>query len=529
MKKIIMITLLFVLIFCGVKANAQIGGYVNLLDMRLAAYDETQDVFYSSQKIKLTKNTCYTLVASSDFFGDATNKNAKALVDENMGTRFTTLEGKPLIFKLSLVYADTGFYHASVTPDKDCYLEFTDFLTKGYTIDTLPKNKIQFFLGEKTSFQGFRENEYLDDYEKVSDVISIYTGCLNPIKVEDITSKLKSFDNVDGSINSVVLVSDNYQNNNAVGEYELTYKCSDKSNNEKLLVVKIIVLDTEPPVITGPDIIEFDCYGDCPSPEEIIRKFTAYDEIDGYLNSKITVQSSGLVMYQMGKTKDYTLVLAVSDKSKNTTTKTITLRAKDMYAPTLEVRDVEIKLSEIGQSLFEDFFGQVVSNVSDNSNKYTIEYEAVESLGEFGFTGTYEVTVIVKDETSNTTTKKAYITIVDDIAPDFYMHTDLLSLTTNEVYTVEDIKEAISSELYEDGILFDSINLISCDYFSNEKTPGSYTVRFTYSYKGQTNYMVGSINVTEPEQPTYYWLLLLLIVPLISIVVFVNKKRQNSY
>lgn len=528
-KYIICFILLCTLIIFGNKASAEVNNYVNLLDMNQTKYNEDTNVFYSEQKIQLYKDNCYTLVASKSFFGNQTTENSDSLINKSLGTKFTTTTGSPLLFKLSLEYVSSGFYYSSITPNQDCYLEFTDFLTKGYDLLTLPKNEIIFYLGEKEEFKGFRENEYLDSYTKVVDTIDIYTGCLNPITVDELTSKLRAYDNTDGVNLSLTLLSDDYKNNNQVGIYEVVYKTIDSSNNESILVVRINVLDTEPPVIEGPSIIEFDCYGDCPSPEEIIRQYSATDEIDGVLSSKIYIQSSGLVMYQIGKTKDYNVVIGVKDKSNNIATKSITLRAKDMYAPELEVKDIEIKLSDLGKSLFADFFFQTIVNVSDNSSTYTLSYESKESLGEFGFKGVYEILVSAKDESGNLTTKKAYITIIDDVAPEFYMHDELLNITTNDLYSIEDIKEAISDSLYNDGILYDNINLISCDYINNESRPGSYTVKYSYSYKGDTNYMIGTINVVEPETPNYYWLLTLLIIPVVGVIIYINKRRQNSY
>ena len=530
MKKIIIMSLLVVaFIYNSYKVNAMRNEYVNLLDMNQVQYDEIDNIFYSDQKIELTKDLSYTLVATTNFFGDKTKVNSEALVNDVIGTNFVSSKGDKLILNLILNYSEAGLYYATVIPKEDCYLEFTDFLTKGYNYQNLPKNEILFFAGEKEKFQGFRENEYFDDYVKITNTINIYSDCTNPITVEEITRKLKVYDNTSGFYDTFTVVSDSYKNNNAVGTYEIVYKALDQSNNEVLLSVMVHLLDQTAPIISGPDVVEFDCFRTTINPEEIISQYTAYDNVNGTLTSRIYIESSGLVMYQQGKTRDYIVVLAVKDDSGNKATKEIIVRAKDMFAPTLEVKDIELPLSQLGNSLFENFFDQVIEVVSDNSKKYTIKYDVNESLGEFGFSGRYEVIVTVTDESSNSVTKKAYITIVDDIAPEFYMHIDLFETSTEEVYTVEEIKEEISNMLDENGILYDSINLISCDYLSNENIAGKYSVKFSYSFNGETNYMVGTINVNEAPQQTYYWVLLLLLIPAVILMIVINKKRQNSY
>jgi hypothetical protein len=530
MKKLIVIAfLLIIFIFSGYKANAISNDYVNLLDMNQIQYDEMENVFYSNQKIELRKNLPYTLVASANFFGENTKVNPNALINGVMGTRFISYEGKTLFLDLILNYSGSGMYYSTVIPKEDCSLEITDFLTKGYTHNNLPKNEIQLFLGEKEQFQGFRENEYLDDYMKVSDTINIYSDCINPITVEEITSKLRVYDNNDGFYDVFTIVSDTYQNTNAVGVYEIVYQALDQSENSVLLSVVVHILDRTPPIITGPDVIEFDCFGSVILPEEVFRQCTAYDAVDGDLTSKIYVESSGLGRYQQGIIKDYSIILAVKDKSGNKCTKEIIAKAKDLFAPTLEVKDIELPLSQLGNTLFESFFDQLIEVVTDNSKHATIEYAVGETLGEFGFTGRYEVYITAKDESGNSVTKKAYITIIDDIAPEFYMHIDLIETTTDEVYSIEDIKNAISDKLAENGILYNSLNLVSCDYINNENKAGNYLVKFAYSFNGETNYMVGTINVNEPPQQTYYCVLLLILVPIILAMIVINKKRENSY
>ena len=74
--------------------------------------------------------------------------------------------------------------------------------------------------------------------------------------------------------------------------------------------------------------------------------------------------------------------------------------------------------------------------------------------------------------------------------------------------------------------------MISCDYISNEKNPGNYTVKYAYKYQGNTNYAMGTITVediaVEKTDNTWLWAFAIL-VPLLAAVFIIRKIRSNSY
>lgn len=526
-KKIFILLLLIVLMFFVKEVNAAEKTYCNLINMNQVEYDGSNDVFYSKQKINLTKGTAYTLVASSNFFGSALSVDSYALLNKNIGATFINNLNSTLDLKFKLSVADTGLHYATVVPGENCVLEFTDFLTKGYRLNTLPKSEILLFEGSKEEFKGFREVDHLDNYIRSENTIDIYTSIDAPIKVEEITSKIKAYDNESGFSNNIILVSDNYKNANKLGSYKLVYKTTDNSNLSSTLTVNVKVVDNTPPTITGPDVLEWDCYESAPQPETFRLYYKAYDNVDGDITYKMDVANMTLGMYRIGHTKDYEVVLRVVDSSGNKTEKSFILRAKDITAPNVVLSDININLSSIGQSIFSTFYEQVITEITDNSGEFSKTIEAKEVVGKMGFSGTYEVTVTATDNAGNTASKTANIRVIDDIAPEFYLESELLSLSTDDSYSLADIKEAISDGLYNDGILYDSINLISCDYLSNEKTPGTYTVKYMYSYRGEANYMVGTITVSEPAPTPPYWLFILLLIPIaVGIVQFIKTRND---
>ena len=533
MKKcILMILLLATLLFLGKEVKAANSFYYNLIDMNQVDYDSNQKVFYSTQTIDLAKNKNYTFVASIHFFGTATKSNAYALSNKTIGANILNEDNEAILLSLKLKVSDLGLYYSTIKPTENCTLEITDFLTKGYRLDNLPRSQAVLFEGTKEQFKGFREVEYLTDYEKVGDSVDIYTSYTNPITTIDITNKIKTYDNSVGFYGTPTLISDEYKGSNKVGDYKLVYSSKDSSNNERILTVNVKVVDNIPPVIEGPDVIEWDCYNAFPLPLKILSNYRAYDAVDGDVSDSLITSASLIFEYIQGETKDYEVTIKATDKSGNTGIKKIIVSAKDITPPTLTVKNMTFNLSEIGELAFASLFEQVVTDVYDNSQSYTVTFEHKESTGNMGFSGTYEVTVIAKDAAGNETKKIAKIKINDDIAPDFYIHTDLFSTTTEEMYSIEQIKTAIISNLEKEGILYDSIELISCDYINNEKNPGNYSVKYAYNYQGKTNYALGTITVNEvvAEETGNSWLwAFAILVPLAAGFFVVKKIRSNSY
>lgn len=528
MKKIIiLILLLCVGLLFSTKVKAEDTKYHNLLDMRQIGYNEEADIFYSTQKIPLKRGAVYTLVASRDFFGDLTKDDRFALQGKQIGTIFKDENNDLVELYLTVNSSQTGLYDATIVPNRNCNLQITDFLTKGYNLDTLPRNEIILFEGEKESFKGFKKNEFMDDYHKLEQSFNIYTSYSNPIKIEDISSKIKVYDNVDGFSDNFTIVTDEYQCSNKLGTYSIIYTCKDSSNVEVTLKVNVIVVDEIPPVISGPDIFEWDCYSNAPNESDILSAYSAVDDLDGDLSNQIEVIDLDTINYSLGNKTDYEVTLRVKDYSGNESIKKVTISAKDITPPEVEVADIYIKLSDYGKVVFKDFYSQVIVSYSDNSGYAVKSYFVEELVGKVGFTGEFLITVKILDLSSNYTQKQARIFIVDDLAPEFYLHTDLINTDVDKVYSLEDIKSVIGDKLTQDGILYDDITLISCDYFSNEKKSGNYSVKYMYSYNGEANYMVGTIRVGKEESKSYSWLLLLLIIPVAGVGVYFSRRRKH--
>lgn len=528
MKKIIfIISFVFLCFFMGEDIDAsKKASYTNMLDMSKLALNEETGFFYSTQKIELKKDVNYTVVATTNFFGERIT-SANDLKGKFFGASYETNSANNITLGFAFKISETGLHYTTVNVPEDCQMTINNFLSRGYTLESFPKDEVVMFEGDMSLFDGFRRYSDLSGYEKVDDEISIYTDYDNKISLNTITDSLIVSDNQDGLITDITLVEENYSNSTSVGDYLIVYEAKDSNNNVSRLNVNVKVLDITKPILSGPEEVVWELGDPCPSLVEIRSFFTATDNVDGDISEKITIKSSGLSNYSTTKEGRYMVVLEVKDKAGNAGTLNFFLVVKDTTAPTLEVKDVTINLSESFSSL-NNLAKDVYVSSYDLTNDITISYEYGEYLDEMGFAGKYQITVIVTDKYNNQTTKTAYLTIVDDISPEFYMKTDLLDTHTQRVYSIDDVKGLIENKLKSEGIIYEEVQLISSDYFSNEKTPGEYNVKFLYRYQDSVNYMVGTITVEEAPVVNHKSVLIGIGVVCVLIVSVYIYKRKRS-
>lgn len=503
--------------------------YKNLINTNLIQYDEKNDKFYCDQEIELLKNTNYTFVARYNFFGEVTQNKKNALDNGVLDVKYILGDEFDSGVSFVLNYAPSGLYYSTITPKINCIIKFQDLLTKGYNDETLPKEEVIFFEGTTEEFQGFRCNDILEGYSKIENYIEFYTTPENLLTVEKITGSIKCYDNECG-FDYVNIVTDNYQNNCNIGEYKILYEASDEQGNVKNLTVQVKVVDNQPPVITGPDIIEWDCYTTDATIEKALLNYEAYDNVDGDITSSLKSRTPINFIFERGVKKDYEFIIVARDSSGNETTKTIIIRSKDLFPPELTVKNLDINLSSIGTLSFVTSFDFLVESVSDYSNYYKLSYDFKEVVGKIGFSGKFHVYITASDEEGNETTRVAVINVIDDIDPEFYIQTDLLNTTIAEVYSLDEIKSIINEKLHKNGILYDSVDLISCNYLSNENTPGQYKVKYAYGYKGHINYAEGIINVKEKEDvASEFWIFVIAGVPILIGIIYIVKRKKELY
>lgn len=284
--------------------------------------------------------------------------------------------------------------------------------------------------------------------------------------------------------------------------------------------------DQTPPIIVGPDILEWDCPYDMYLLDLMKKNYKVIDDLDGDVSYTLSIVENTLGAFVPSMVGDFEITLRGVDSSGNECRRTIILRIVDITNPVVKLKDITLNLSDISSCSIAEYYKLVIEELSDNLGKINTFISAREVVGAKGFFGKYEVMIKAVDNAGNETTNIALLRIIDDIEQELYIDKNLLKTNIDKVYSIEDIKNNISDCLYKEGILYDSFDLISCDYFTNEKKAGSYTAKYRYIYNGQSYYVSGLITVNEVKE-NYYYLLLVLIVPILFYICRVNKKKKR--
>lgn len=305
-----------------------------------------------------------------------------------------------------------------------------------------------------------------------------------------------------------------YLQNDLVENIEFKYTSSDKKD------------DLIPPIIVGPDVVEWECPYNIYLLDLMKMNYKVIDDLDGDKSYTLSVVNNALGPFVPRIAGDYDITLRGIDSSGNECRRTIVLRIIDITPPVVKLNDINLNLSDINDRSFSECSEVIIEELSDNLDKINTSMSIREVVCEKGFFGKFEFCVKVVDNAGNETTDVALLRIIDDIEEELYTDKNLLNTNINEVYSIEDIKNKISDSLHKEGILYDSFDLISCDYFSNEKTPGSYTVKYRYKFAGEFNYVKGTIIVSDSKENNYF-LLLVLLVPIFLYICRVNKKKKR--
>jgi hypothetical protein len=200
------------------------------------------------------------------------------------------------------------------------------------------------------------------------------------LTVNQMLERLTITDNVDElSTKDIEIIEDTYTpNKGKVGEFEVTIKVKDQSNNETQTSIKVSVSDTRSPNITGPSSL-FRYLNDPKLTEEDIRKlYQATDNVDGDITDQIVID---YVSYFPDRIGVSTLLIRATDSSGNKTVKQVSVHIIDDVSPVVVASSPVISKAEFDKMSQEDIVewfkkdlerkGVYASNVSvllDESN-----------------------------------------------------------------------------------------------------------------------------------------------------------------
>lgn len=176
----------------------------------------------------------------------------------------------------------------------------------------------------------------------IDGTLEVFTKISTKTEITTILNGVVLSDNYDSSdVVTLDIVEDNYTPNyNKVGTYQIKIKATDSSGNTTNGSIIVNVEDDIKPVISGvgehtkSNALNVDL-------SEFINQYTASDETDGDITSKIEIVSDDYTpnQYNAGI---WDVVISVKDKAGNKTTKTIKIEVIDKIGPVFYVDRTKI-------------------------------------------------------------------------------------------------------------------------------------------------------------------------------------------
>lgn len=102
------------------------------------------------------------------------------------------------------------------------------------------------------------------------------------LSIDTIQSQIIVTDNVDDLTHEdLIIIEDTYTTASTVGDYHVVFKAVDASGNESSKRIDINLVDKKPPIITGPSLIYVYTTDPVLTVQEILSRFSVYDDVDG--------------------------------------------------------------------------------------------------------------------------------------------------------------------------------------------------------------------------------------------------------
>lgn len=233
----------------------------------------------------------------------------------------------------------------------------------------------------------------------------------NNFDVDDFISKLEIEDNYDKDILLETYINTYSGNENKIGTYQIGLRATDSSGNINEVIKNIIVVDKVPPIIIGQEIIEKSINEEVLL-NDIINLFSAYDDYDGDLSSKIKVIEDNYSnnMFKIGK---YQVTLEVVDSSNNKTSHIILINVLDTQKPIFYInKDVKIT-TPLNYELSSDRLEKILKNHDAFSGKLieiiNTEYNNYNSSKE----GLYKISIDYLDKENKIQKANILINVYD--------------------------------------------------------------------------------------------------------------------
>lgn len=230
---------------------------------------------------------------------------------------------------------------------------------------------------------------------------------------------------------------------------------------------------------TAPSIVGENIYINVDNPltfEQIKSRFTATDETDGDITSRLTFTDNTYILTN-GKIAcgTYSFKVSVSDNAGNTTTKMYYAHVVDYTDPTITGKTINVSYKK----LLTEAEKKALFTYSDN---YTSKDQLIFRWVEDNYTSTYQelgkhtLTAKVLDQQGNEATATSIINVIDDVAP-FLVVPENLKITTLDDFTLDSFRPYVTVTDEKEGNItnFELIDLD--DYLNHKKVAGTYRIK----------------------------------------------------
>lgn len=328
--------------------------------------------------------------------------------------------------------------------------------------------------------------------------VAYITNIDDPISEESIRSNLVAWDDEDGDISHLITVTaDDYTPNmDQVGEFEIEYSVTDSSGNTSILIVNVLIRDITRPVISGGSGSYSIGYKETLNLDTIKSSLTASDNYDSTV--PITIKTNNYTANK-GTIGQYQVVYSAIDSSGNEGTKSILVNVIDNVAPVFsgptsisKPKNQVLTESQIRSQLsaMDEISGNRTANIQLVTDDYT---------GKGALVGTYSLVYAVSDAAGNQTQHTVQVTVVDDVAPWWFMRDgyfisvpDTVNLTRQQIIDilVQTSQLTVGATTY--------VSFLVDEYSGNESEPGIYAMTIkTTSVSGTESVKNLAIQVTS--------------------------------
>jgi hypothetical protein len=259
------------------------------------------------------------------------------------------------------------------------------------------------------------------------------------------------------------------------GTHLVSISVIDPSGNEAIFTVTVIVLENNPPVITGPNSINFEAIPGSFMDSAILALFSANDQEDGSVSVSIDIGLSS-PGYLSGDIGDYLLYIVAVDSLGRETLKDVMLYVRDTTAPSIKINNITTSTYTINVPMSNTAVLQALINqiTAHDSYQGTIANIVVPAFPSFSAPGTTVMTIRATDASGTQGTLQLTVVVQDDIQPVINGATKVVKGKT-AVLTLSEILAQLSAVDNVSGTL--PVVLVTDGYTGNAQKVGSYLVQ----------------------------------------------------